>query len=379
MFEQAESRNGPMIESLLRMSFGFSADRSAEYLAHIGTEAFSVVRNGSRLVACAALLETRQRFGGNWIPSANIAHVAIAPEARRTGLAVPLVDSLSRTAASRGAAMVTLFASARPVYRKCGFELAGSETIYEAETSALPSKTDLVFRRIGLDDPLLPRAYDAKTADEAGLLDRTERHWMEIRRAPCHALEAYGAGDGQLSAYAIVDASDPSCLKIRDWYAATGEQATGLLAFFGRFRSVYPIVRWHGGPHDDLVAAMPDKGWRLVHQEDWLTRILDPRAALAQRGYQVSEGRLGISIVQPDGRRSDLALEISAGVPQVSEGAVRHAPKLTLAASTFATLFTGFRRASRLQRQGLIETGTDGARLADLIFGGPAPWLAEHV
>ncbi len=79
--------------------------------------------------------------------------------------------------------MVTLFASARPVYRKCGFELAGSETIYEAETSALPFKTDLVFRRIGLDDPLLPRAYDAKTADEASLLDRTERHWREIRRA----------------------------------------------------------------------------------------------------------------------------------------------------------------------------------------------------
>ncbi len=190
---------------------------------------------------------------------------------------------------------------------------------------------------------------------------------------PCHALEAYGAGDGQLSAYAIVDASDPSCLKIRDWYAVTGEEAAGLLTFIGRFRSVYPIVRWHGGPHDDLVAAMPDKGWRLAHQEDWLTRILGPQAALARRGYQASEGRLGISILQPDGRRSDLVLEISAGVPQVSEGAAGHVPTLTLAASTFATLFTGFRRASRLQRQGLIETGADGARLADLIFGGPAP------
>ncbi len=74
-----------MIEALLQMVFGFSADRSTEYLAHMGTEAFSVVRNGSRLAACAALLETRQRFGGNWIPAANIAHVAIAPEARAQG------------------------------------------------------------------------------------------------------------------------------------------------------------------------------------------------------------------------------------------------------------------------------------------------------
>ncbi len=379
VIEQAKSIDGRMIETLLRMSFAFSVARSEEYLAHVGTEAFFVVRDGSRLAACAALLETRQRFGGNWIPSANIAHVAIAPEARGTGLAIPLVDALSRTAASRGAAMVTLYASARPVYRKCGFELAGSEMIYEAETSALPSRTDLTFRRIELDDPLLARAYDAKTLNEAGLLDRTERHWREIRRAPCHALEAYGAGHGRLSAYAIVDASDPSCLTIRDWHAATGEDAAGLLAFLGRFRSVYSIVRWHGGPHDDLVAAMPDKGWRLAHQEDWMTRILDPRAALAQRGYQMSDGRLGLSIVHPDGRRSDLVLEISAGVPQVSEGEVKNAPTLTLSAPTFASLFTGFRSASRLRRRGLIETGADGARLADLVFGGPAPWLAEHV
>lgn len=377
--EQAEDRDGPMIESLLRMSFGFSTDRSAEYLAHMGLEAFSVVRDRSRLAACAALLETRHRFGGQWIPAANIAHVAVAPEARGTGLAVPLVDALSRSAASRGAAMVTLFASARPVYRKCGFDLAGIEMIYEAEASAFPTKTDTVFRRIAIDDPLLLQAYDAKTSGEAGLLDRTERHWKEIRRAPCHALEAYAAGDGPLSAYAMVDASDPRCLTIRDWYAATGAEATGLLAFFSRFRSVYPIVRWHGGPHDDLVAAMPDKGWRLAHQEDWLARILDPLAALARRGYQAQDGRLGFSIAQRDGRRSDLVLEISAGMPHVREGSAGDAPRLTLAASTFGTLFTGFRSASRLRRQGLIETGAEGARLADLVFGGPAPWLAEHV
>lgn len=377
--EKAEHSDVPMIELLLRMAFGFSADRSAEYLSHVGWGSFFVVRDGSRLAACAALLETRHRFGGTWVPAANIAHVAVAPEARGTGLAVPLIDALSRTAASRGAAMVTLFASARPVYRKCGFELAGSEMIYEAETSALPTRTDLNFRRVDLDDPMLLQAYDDKTVNEAGLLDRTDRHWKEVRRAPRHALAAYAAGDGPLAAYAIIDASDPTCLVIRDWSASTRAAATGLLAFFGRFRSIYPTVRWHGGPHDDLIAAMPDKGWRLAHQEDWLARILDPRAALASRGYQASEGRLGFSITQHDGSRSDLALDIAAGVPQVRDGTAGDAPTLTLGAQTFATLFTGFRSASRLRRQGLIETDAEGARLADLIFGGPAPWFAEHV
>lgn len=361
------------------MAFGFSAARSAEYLVHVGVDAFFVVRNGSELAACAALLDARHRVGGGWIPAANIAHVAIAPEARGSGLARPLVDALSRTAASRGAAMVTLFASARPVYRKCGFELAGSEILYEAETATLPTRTDLTFRRIALADPSLLAAYDEKTMAEAGLLDRTERHWREIRRAPGHALEAYGVGEGPLLAYAIVDASDANCLAIRDWHAATHAAATGLLAFFGRFRSVYPLVRWHGGPHDDLVFAMPDKGWRLAHQEDWLARILDPKAALEARGYLVRDAALRFSIADSDGRRSDLLLEISDGVPRVRESSGCDAPGLTLAAATFATLFTGFRSASRLRRQGLIDTDAQGARLADLVFSGPAPWLAEHV
>jgi hypothetical protein len=50
--------------------------------------------------------------------------------------------------------------------------------------------------------------------------------------------------------------------------------ASALLCFVSRFRPVDPTVRWHCGPHDDLVAAMPDKGWHLDHREDWMARIL---------------------------------------------------------------------------------------------------------
>ena len=376
--EPAQLMDARNIEALLGMAFGFTASRSAEYLAHVGTDAFFVMKVGGRLAACAALLDARHRFGGRWVSAANIAHVAIAPEARGQGLARPLVDALCAVALSRGAAMVTLFASARPVYRKCGFELAGSEMIYEAETSALPVWTDLEFRRVELDDPAIRRAYDRKTSSEAGLLDRMERHWKEILRAPSHALQAYAAVGEPLAAYAIVDASDTDCMTVRDWYAADLEAATGLLAFLSRFRSVYPRVRWHGGPHDDLIAAMPDKGWRLALQEEWLARIIDPKAALVHRGYTLHEGVLGFTVVAPGGERSDLVLELSSGVPHVREG-LADVPALTLAAPTFATLFTGFRSASRLRRLGLVGGGDDAIRLADLVFCGPAPWLAEHV
>ena len=58
--------------------------------------------------------------------------------------------------------MVSLFGSARPVYRKCGFELAGSEIVYEAETAALPARTDVDFF------PLQP----GRRPDQAGLSGR---------------------------------------------------------------------------------------------------------------------------------------------------------------------------------------------------------------
>ena len=105
---------------------------------------------------------------------------------------------------------------------------------------------------------------------------------------------------------------------------------------------------------------------------------MDPKAALERRGYALRDGVLGFDVIAADGTRSHLALDLSGGVPRVREGS-GGAPTLTLRAHTFATLFTGFRSASRLRRLGLIEGDDDAVGLADLMFSGPAPWLAEHV
>ena len=123
---------------------------------------------------------------------------------------------------------------------------------------------------------------------------------------------------------------------------------------------------------------MPDKGWRLALQEEWLARIIDPKAALEYRGYTLHGGVLGFTVIAPGGERSNLVRELSSGVPHVREG-LADVPTLTLAIPRFASLFTGFRSASRLRRLGLVGGGDDAIRLAGLVFCGPAPWLAEHV
>lgn len=366
--EPAIPENVPGITSLLSWAFGFSRARSEEYVANVGLGSLRLLRgDDGHPMACAALLETAHVFHCRPVRAANIAHVAIAPERRGQGLAVPFVDALCEEAKANGAAIATLFASTRPVYRKAGFELAGHEIVYEAETAALPSSSRLAFERVKLDDPRLVTAYTEKTLREAGLLTRATAHWNELRRAPTDALAAYLAED----AYLILDMGNKARLDVRDWHAASPEAALGLLSFLARFRSVYRTVRWHGAPQDDLVAAMPDKGWRLAHQEEWLLRVLDPGAALRQRGYHAHQARLALRI-------GEAALQVEVGGDGVQVGEGGSGPAVSMQAPAFVQLFTGFRSASKLAQYGLLAGDSADIRRCDQLFAGPPPWVAEH-
>jgi predicted acetyltransferase len=234
------------------MKNSFIADhrnRSLEYVAHIDLASFCMLPTDNGLAAAtAALLRTARGFWGSEVPAAGIAHVAIAPEARGRGLARPIVDALCEEPRSEGALIVSLFGSARPVYSKRGFELAGSEIVYEASTTALPAKTDVDFFQLQPGDERIRQAYAAKAKSEAGLLRRSDAHWSELLRAT-DGLAAFATGGDRLRAYIILDVADSNVVEIRDWHAENGAMASALLCFVSRFRSVYPTVRWHG---DDL-------------------------------------------------------------------------------------------------------------------------------
>jgi len=381
VFGQAAGREEDLCR-LLTMAFGFSSNRAREYLHNVGIGGFRLLTDAAgEAKACAALLVTSHSVGGMDVPAANIAHVAIAPEARGHGLSRPIVNALCDEARERGALLVTLFASARPVYRKCGFELAGAEIVYEADTAALPAKTSVTFFALPLSDERIAVAYASKRRVETGLLGRAEAHWQELLREPRHALAAYGLGTAQgglLDAYVIVDSSDPAVLDVRDWYAANGGMAEALLCFLSRFASVYPKVRWHGGPQDDLIAAMPDKGWRLFHQEEWLACIVEPALALERRGYLLRDASLGLRILDLKGGDLELSLELSSGAVRVSQGVRRAMPTVAVERPFFASLFTGFSSASQLSRRGSLSGPSDAVQLCDLVFAGPRPWVAEH-
>lgn len=375
-YQPAAPADRPAIARELALAFGFSPERAAEYIENIGLSDFRVLMGPHGVAAIAALVRTGHFLGGRSVPAANICHIAIAPQWRGHGLARQLLAELEAEALARGAAMTTLFASARPVYRKAGYELAGSEIIYEAETAALPTRLkDISLLAVSGDiAQCLNEASSTRGAIHNGLLERSESHWRELLRAPRHALAAY-AVDGDVSrGYALIDTADENCLVLRDWHTQDGAAAEAILAFLSGFRSVYPKMRWHGAPNDDLIFAMPDKGWKLLHQEDFMAKLIDPRQALAARGYTGPDSQLDLTLTGETQTR--FGLSISNGKATVVQPGGR--PGVSLKATDLAPLFTSYRSASFLARAGRLTGDADSIALCDLIFAGPLPWSAEH-
>lgn len=376
MVRKAIAADLPFIIDAYRLAFAFDEAHTRRYVEMTGLSSFRILESNGQPAAVWAVVSCGHWFGGRAVPAANIAHVAIQPEFRGGGLAADILDLSCEDARKDGACLVSLFASTRPVYRRSGFNLAGHEMIYEAETSEFYRiRQDVRCRRVPLAEAraALEPIYRSACQPQAGLLARSDAHWNlhldDTKGIP--SVFVFGDAEG----YAVIDTSDESTLKLRDWAALKGAAARQILKFVGTFSTVYGKVRWHGAPQDALVFAMPDKGWTLVHQEEFLLRVLDPAAALMARGYACDDGDLTLAIAGAS--RQVLRLSIRGGVARClpDEG---EEPTLVIEEAHFPSLFSGFRPANFLQRAGHVVGAAQTIALADRVFAGPPPWVAEH-
>lgn len=376
----ATSSDVEFIVAAYASAFAFSRARTTEYIENTGISNFHIVEHAGSPAAVLALIETGHWFAGKVVPACNIAHVAISPQYRGIGIAGTILDFAAAEAVKRGAMVASLFASTRPLYRKSGFELAGSEIIYEADTSELYKiKQQLQCRRV--ETPQARTAIEPIYAEhcqaQAGVLDRSNAHWHVLLQASGDELSTYVFEDGGRDVgYIVLDTGNPEGLVLRDWVALSGATARQILKFLGTFSTVYPRVRWHGAPEDALTFEMPDKGWRLMHQEEFLMHILSPKLALSTRGYECASGRLRIDVVAPSQKHS-LLLSVENGIGACEED-VSGPADISIGLAQFATLYSGFRSARFLARAGWIVGEATAIKHCDSIFSGPSPWVGEH-
>lgn len=354
-----------------------------------GLEHMSLARLAGEVVGGLIVQPLGLWLGGERVAIGGVRAVAVAPEHRGRRIAMDLVASALEADRAAGRPVSMLFPATHSVYRKLGYELAGTFNVYRVQAAALativgPAGEAAPARAGSLDDfPAVRALYDRIARRTPGHLDRSDWFWTR-RAAPIDRGKArlYLFGAGEIEGWAIVSTSVPTDsgrgrLEVHDWGAATPAAARGLRRFLASHRSRVDDVELRGAVGEALLLPLADPEARLHHQIQWMIRLVDVAAAFEARGF-------------PEGRRGEVHLEIADDVLEGNTGRfvleidggrarVRKGGEGTLRADVrgLSPLYTGHLSAEALVPTGLLEGPEDALAAATALFAGPAPWTPD--
>ena len=368
----------------LAWAFGFPAEDAPRWLEQGGHSNVRGVSRGGQLAGGLLTLPMGQFFGGCRVNMVGIAGVAIAPEARGAGAALSLMQHTARELHERGVALSTLYPATLALYRKAGWELAGSLYDIEVEAARIGvSHGGGTFRSYDpADQSTISELYSNLAKESHGFLDRSEYIWQRVR-AP-RKNPARGTLlllDDEPAGYVFITQrrlpTDHYDLRLTDLRCTTPEAAKALLSFVARHATMATHVRWYGSAMDPVLWQMPERTYNVKLTEHWMTRICHVAAALTERGYPrhvTTELDLDVrdaAIPEQSGR---YRLSVNQGRGQVERGG-RGSLRLDIGA--LAAMYTGFMSPQQLARTGQLAGDRDCLERAYGVFASPAPAMPD--
>ena len=346
-----------------------------------------VVERERTLVAHAFLFRMSMWIGGAEASVGGVASVGVAPEWRGSGIGRGLIHALHDELRARGTGLSLLYPFRHSFYRRLGYGTVAEVKRLRVPPAALPGRDVLEEVRTGGADDWLAvrRCYERVAARSTGLLARRESVWRAALSPEGRQLVVVPDTRGEIIGYATyVYMSPPDGvaqeIDVLELVAETDVARLALLGFFRRQRDQAPYVRLLLDARDPLAlfcdeprAPTTDAIRSLVAVAGELgagamLRIVDLRAALAARG-NAADGELTLCIVDSErsGGATIGALRVSGG--RALLGPARHAPRLTVDASTFAQIYAGAVSATDAARYGRAEAShPEALHLADRIF-----------
>ncbi len=358
------------------------------FLDRIGRDNARSIRRGGGCVGGLAFYRMGQWFGGKPLDCAGISGVAISPQERGSGACRYLLESVLREVHLDGFPLAALYATTQAVYRKVGFEQAGTQTLYSLPISSIESGHDrqCPVQRLKPDSfDLLQRVADRRALAGNGQLQRTDGLWQRLV-TPNDNLETktYLFGDlADPEGYAILSANRvglgfPQPLVASDIAVTTRRAMERLLALVRDHRSMCDSFRWYGAPNDPLLLVADEGRASVLQQTRWMLRILDVPAALSLRGYP-DHLDITLELQMEDelipANQGNWQLRIAGGIGELRPGG---GGSLKLNVRALAPLFSSYFSASDLVLLGQIQTDSAAqVSAADQVFAGPAPWMPE--
>lgn len=336
------------------------------------------------MVAGLGVYRAEQWFGGCSLPCAAVAAVGVAPESRGSGAACLLMKALLEELHDEGTPLSTLFASTQPLYRKVGYEQAGSRCRYELATASIGVRDrELPVTQVALDtpEPFLAVARERAQATN-GHLQRTPGLWERLLQHPDGHQSGFVIGEpdrpeGYLIYRHCVEQEDVGHLYVRDMAALTAAAARRLWTLISDHRSTIPRVHWCGPAVEPLLCLTSDCKNVPSRVLRWMTRIVDVRGALALRGYDEDvSGELHLEVRDDllPGNNGRFVLQVQSGRAEVASGG--HG-RLSIDIRGLAPLFSSFLPAHALRSLGYLDGDERSLRQATRLFAGPEPWMPE--
>lgn len=363
---------------LMAQALHFPADAAETYTSRVGVSNLRVVRTDGEMVGGLALIPMGQWWGGRRVAMTGIAAVGVAPEQRGRGAAHALMTGVLRELQERGVPLSTLFASNLPLYRKSGYERAGTGYIYRVEGSrvGVSAREPEMERLDGDERDVLEPIYTEWARRTNGNVDRTPFMWNRLIEGKESRSTVYTVGREGYVAYSQGLQHEP--VRVWDYAALTSAAARRILAFFTDHRIMASEIRWVGGPADPLIAALPDvRHDRVFKVHEWMMRVVDIESAFGDRGYaEAASGELQMEvaddILPENGGRWRLRVEGGRGeLTRGGEG------RMKLDARGLAMLYGGLLRPRELRDQGMLESPDADLATAELVFAGPSPWMTD--
>lgn len=353
----------------------------------IGLDNFRVIRDATEVVGGLAILQMGQWFGGRRIPMAGIAAVGVLPEYRGTGVAFELMSQTLKELYAKGVPLSTLYPATQRLYRKAGYEQAGTCCHWELpiESIRLNERT-LPIRAIPPQPEFFHNLYQEWAVNNSGNVDRSSTMWALVLQPPNEKVYAYLIGSQtQPEGYVIFNQApnqQPGAgdynIFIRDWVALTTAAGRRLWTFIADHRSQANLVMWRGPALDPFLLLLPEQTGKIELLQRWLLRVVDVEKALSGRGYPLGvDAQLHLDIKDEllSENNGQFVLTVSQGQGEVKRGGKG---EVQLNISALAPLYTGLFTPHQLQLAGQIQASEAALAIAAKLFTSSEPWMSDR-
>ncbi len=369
---------------IISQAFAMTPPEGVSWVEKVTPANLRVLREKGAVTATALPIPMGQWFCGRRVAMAGIGGVGVAPSARGRGAATRLMRHTLQELRDLGVPISVLYPATQPLYRRVGYEQAGSRYELRVQAHGLDFKErSLQVRPIKeSDQSAIQELYRRHASVRQGYLDRGPYVWDRVlnpRGEIAYGFLVEGANgvEGYLYLVRRRKVNLEQELYLTDFVAPTPAAGRRLLSFLGDHRSLAREVVWTGSQMDPLLLLLPEQTYQVKLLFHWMMRVLDVPAALEARGYpQGVSGTIHFEVEDdlfPDNRGSFI-LEVSGGTGHVRRGGNA---LMRLDIRAFASLYTGFLSPEALRSVGALVADDATVRLATTLFCGPSPALPD--